>query len=54
MSDKTRQPAYLPTPEEIEQMCEEIRSQWDDNEREDRARAVAGESKSPVQHEDET
>ena len=54
MTHQKRQSVYLPTPEEIERKCEEIRSQWDESEREDRAGYVAEESELPVQHEDET
>ena len=54
MADQRRKPAYLPTPEDIERECKDIRSRWGDNEQEYRARSVAEESELPVQHEDET
>ena len=54
MTYQNRQSVYLPTPEEIELMCEEIRSQWGESKREDRAGSVAEESELPVKHEDET
>ena len=54
MTYQVQQPDYLPTPEEIERKCAEIRSQWDESEQEVRAGSVAKVSELPVQHEDET
>ena len=54
MTYQIRQQAYLPTPEEIERECAEIRSQWDESEQAVRAGFVAEEAELPVQHEDET
>ncbi len=54
MTYQIQQQTYLPTPEEIERKCEEIRSQWDESEQEVRAGPVAKVSELPVQHEDET
>ena len=54
MTYQIQQQAYLPTPEEIERKCEEIRSQWSESEREDRTGLVAEELELSVQHKNET
>ncbi len=54
MTYRKRKSVYLPTPEEIERKCKEIRSQWDESEQELRAGSVAEELELSVQHKDET
>ena len=54
MTYRKQKSVYLPTPEEIERKCEEIRSQWDESEQELRGGSVAEELELSVQHKDET
>ena len=54
MTHHARKPAYLPTPEEIERKCEEIRSRWTDVEQEERLGTVSKDRELQVQREEET
>ena len=49
MTDEMKRSAYLPTPEEIERKCREIRSHWTEKEQERRARFIVEDSKFALQ-----
>jgi hypothetical protein len=53
MFDQVKQPAYLPSPEEIERKCEEIRRKWSDHERQRRMLFVLTKWDATPQFEDE-
>jgi len=54
MTDRANQPSYLPTPEEIERRCEEIRRRWSDEERQHRSHLWDDDPDHDAQQDDET
>jgi hypothetical protein len=51
MTNRWKQPDYVPTPNEIEQKCEEIQRSWSDRERRRRMLFVWTDSKCAVANE---